>query len=158
VILLLVFMTLLLLRYNCIPLYQSLNFVWSLSNYPGSGTMLFSMTACMFSFVAGASATDISVSVCSYSFEAFSMIYRDPSHSNNVFISFVLLELVLVLFCSLYYTCFVQQVTLPSFIHGFCPLHLSCKVSLLMLYQILQPLLGAQVALRQRLESKKGMI
>ena len=33
--------TLLLLRNSLIPLHQSMNFVLSLSNYPGSGTMFF---------------------------------------------------------------------------------------------------------------------
>ena len=101
--------------------------------------MLFDMTACMFSFVAGAGAADISMSVCSYSLEASSVICKNPSHSDNASILFILLELVLVLFCSLYYTCFVQQVTLSSFICGFCLLHLSYKVSSLILYQMLQP-------------------
>jgi len=128
-------MTLLLLRYNCIPFHQSSNFVWSLSNYPGSGIMLFGMTAYMFLFIAGASVTNISVSICLYSFEASSVICKDPSHSNNVSILFVLLELVLV--CSLHYTCFVQQVILPSFVHEFCLLHLFYKMSSLTLYQML---------------------
>jgi len=136
-ILLLVSMTLLLLKYNCIPFHQSSNFVWSPLNYSGSGTMLFGITTCTFSFVASAGAADISVSVYSYSFEASFVICRDSSCSDNIFILFILLELVLVLFHSLYYMCFVRQVTLPSFVQGFCPLHLSCKVSLLMLYQIL---------------------
>ena len=137
VILLSVFMTLLLLRYNCIPLHQSSNFVWFLLNHPRSGTMLFSITAYTFLFIAGAGAADISVSVCLYSLEAFSVICKDSSYSNNASILFVLLELILVPLCSLHYTCFVQQVTLPSFICGFCSLYLSCKVSLLILCQML---------------------
>ena len=44
VILLFVVMTLLFLKNNCIPLYQSSNFVLSLSNYPKFRTMLLSMT------------------------------------------------------------------------------------------------------------------
>ena len=70
--------------------------------------MLFSMTTITFSF-AGASAgtADISVSVCLYSLEASSVICKDPSRSDNISMLFVLLELVLVLFCSLYYMCFV---------------------------------------------------
>ena len=107
VILLSVSITLLLLRYNCIPLHQSSNFVQFPSNHPGSGTMLFSMTACMFLFVADASAADISISVCLYSLEAFSVICRDSSHYDNVSILFILLELVLVLFRSMYYTYFI---------------------------------------------------
>ena len=55
---------LLLLRNNLIPLYQSSNFIQSLSNHPGSSTMLLVIIACMFSF-AGAGVPDISVSICS---------------------------------------------------------------------------------------------
>ena len=68
-------------------------------SYYGSGTILFGNPACTFSLntaavVAGA--TDILVSVCSYSsVEASSLICKDPSHSDNASISFVLLELVL---------------------------------------------------------------
>ena len=94
-------MTLLLLRNNLIPLHQSSNFDWSLSNYPGSGTMFFGSPAWTFLLTvaaAGAGATDISsMDVCSYLSEASSMICKDPSRSDNVSISFVLLELVLVL-------------------------------------------------------------
>ena len=111
VILSLVSITLLFLRYNCISLHQSSNFVWSLSNYTGSGPMLFDITACIFLFAsagAGAGAADISISVFLYLLEAFSMICKDPSCSDNASISFVLLELVLVPFHSLYYMCFVQ--------------------------------------------------
>ena len=112
VILSLVSITLLFLRYNCISLHQSSNFVWSLSNYTGSGPMLFDITACIFLFAsagagAGAGAADISISVFLYLLEAFSMICKDPSCSDNASISFVLLELVLVPFHSLYYMCFV---------------------------------------------------
>ena len=55
--------TLLLLRNNLIPLYQSSNFVWSPSNHPGSSTMLLGIIACMFSF-ASAGDPDISVFIC----------------------------------------------------------------------------------------------
>jgi len=132
-------LTLLLLRYKYISLHQSSNFIQSLSNYSGSETILFGMTACIFLFIAGTSATDISVSVYLYLLEASSVICKNSSHSNNTSILFVLLELILVSLCSLHYMCFIQQVTLPSFICGFCPLHLFCKVSLSTLYQILQP-------------------
>ena len=109
VILLLVSMILLLLRYNCIPLYQSSNFVWSPSNHSESRTMLFGMTAYTFSFiVAGAGTINISVSDCLYLLEASSVICRDSSYSNNAFILFVLLELVLVFLHSLYYIYFIQ--------------------------------------------------
>ena len=97
VILLSVFMTLLLLRNSLIPLHQSSNFVQSLSNHPGSSTMFFGIPACTFSLIAaGAGATDISVSICSYSLEVSSVICKDSSHSDNVLILFILLELVLV--------------------------------------------------------------
>ena len=105
-------MTLLLLRNNLIPLYQSSNFVWSLSNYPGSSTIFFDIPACTFLLIptaAGAGADDISVSVHLYLFEASSVTCKDLSRSDNTSISFVLLELVLVLLCSLYYTCFVPD-------------------------------------------------
>ena len=99
---------LLLLRNNYIPLYQSLNFVQSPLNYSGSSTMLFGVTTYIFSLnAAGAGTTDISVSVCSYLFEAFSVICKDPSHSDNVLILSILLELILVPLCSLHYTCFI---------------------------------------------------
>ena len=108
-ILLSVSITLLLLRNNHIFLYQSLNFVQSLSNYSGSGTMLFVIAAYMFLLNAtGASATDISVSVLLYSFEASSVICKDPSHSNNASMSSVPLKLVLVSLYSLCYMCFSQ--------------------------------------------------
>ena len=128
-------MTLLLLRNNLIPLHQSSNFDQSSSNHLGSGTMFFSNPTWMFLlFAAAAGATDISsVVVCLYLSEASSVIFKNPSHSNSVFISFVLLELILVP-CSLHYTYFVsQQVTLSNIVY----IHLSCKVSSSMLYQML---------------------
>ena len=98
-ILLLVSITLLLLRNNLISLYQFSNFDQSPSNHPGSGTMFFSNPACtLFTAVSGTGAIDMSsVVVCSYLSEASSMICKDPNHSDNASISFVLLELVLVL-------------------------------------------------------------
>ena len=102
--------TLLLLRNSLISLHQSSNFVQSPSNHLGSSTMFFGIPACAFSLVAaaaGTGATDISVSICSYSLEASFVIYRDPSCSDNVSILFVLLELVLVSLHSFHYTCFV---------------------------------------------------
>ena len=109
VILLLVSMTLLLLRNSLIPLHQSSNFVQSPSNYLRSGTMFFGIPACTFLFIVTVStgADDISVSICSSSLEASSVICKDPSHSDNASILFVLLELILVLLHSLNYTCFV---------------------------------------------------
>ena len=117
-ILLSVFMTLLLLRNNLIPLHQSSNFIWSLSNHPGSSTIFFGILAYMFLLTpvaTGAGADDISVSICLSLFEASSMICKDSSHSDNALILFVLLELVLVSLCSLHYMCFhSRQVTLFS--------------------------------------------
>ena len=103
-------MILLLLRNNLIPLHQSLNFVRSLSNYPGSSTMFFGIPACMFSLIAaGTGVPDIFVSVCLLLLKAFSVICKDPSFSDNASILFVLLELVLVLLCSFYYAFFVPD-------------------------------------------------
>ena len=111
-ILLFVLLTLLLLRNNLIPLYQSSNFDWLLLNHPGSGTIFFGNPAWTFLLTAVAvvaGATDISVSVGLYSsVEASSLICKDPSCSDNVSISFVLLELVLSS-RSLHYICFVSQ-------------------------------------------------
>ena len=132
--------TLLLLRNSLIPLHQSSNFDRSPSNHPGSGTILFGNPACMFSLATAAAvagATDISVSVRSYSsVEVSSLICKDPSHSDNTSILLALLEPVLSS-RSLNYTCFVlQQITLSCFVRRSALLHLSCKVSLLMLYQM----------------------
>ena len=108
--------TLLLLRNNLIPLHQSSNFVWSLSNHPGFGTMLHGISAYMFLLVA-ASSVDISVFICLSLLEASSVIFKDPSLSDNALISFVLLELILVHLCSLHYMYFISwQVTLSSII------------------------------------------
>ena len=91
--------TLLLLRNSLISLHQSSNFDRSLSNYPGSGTILFGNPANTFpplSTAMGAGAVDISVSVCSYSSVEFpSLICKDPSRTDNASMSSVLLELVL---------------------------------------------------------------
>ena len=97
-------MTLLLLRNNLIPLHQSSNFVWSPSNYLGSGTIFLGIPAG--SFTVGAGTVDISVSICLYS-EASSVIFKDPSCSDNASISFVLLELVLVSLHGFHYIYFV---------------------------------------------------
>ena len=99
-------MTLLLLSNSHIPLHQSSNFIWSPSNYPGFGTILFGIPADTFPPIsmaigAGAGAVDISVSICSLvSFEALSVILRDSSLSDNASKSFVRLELILVILCS----------------------------------------------------------
>ena len=132
--------TLLLLRNSLIPLHQSSNFDRSPSNHPGSGTILFGNPAYTFSLATAAAvagATDISVSVRSYSsVEVSSLICKDPSRSDNTSISFALLEPVLSS-RSLNYTCFIlQQITLSRFICRSALLHLSCKVSSLTLYQM----------------------
>ena len=120
-ILLLVFMTLLFLRKSYIPFYQSLNFVLSLSNYSGSGTMLFGITAYSLVFIiTGTYATDITSSNCSIvSSEILFMIYKDPSLSNSTSMLSVLLELVLVLLCGLHHMCFIYHlsVALSNFVH-----------------------------------------
>ena len=100
-------LTLLLLRNNLIPLHQSSNFVQLPSNHPGSGTMLLSIPANLFTAGVVAGAVDISVSVHLSLVEASSLICKDPSRSDNASISLVLLELVLASH-SLYYTCFVS--------------------------------------------------
>ena len=98
--------TLLLLKNNLIPFYQSSNFDQSPSNHLGSGTMFLGISACTFSlFITGT--IDISVSICSSSLKASSVIFKDPSHSDNALILFVLLELILSCLHSFYYTCFV---------------------------------------------------
>ena len=69
--------------------------------------MLLGTSADLFIAGVGAGAVDISVSVCSSFVEASLLICKDPSHSDNVSILFVLLELVLVT-RSLHYMCFVS--------------------------------------------------
>ena len=135
VVLLSVSMTLLLFRNSLISLHQSLNFIRSLSNHPGSGIMFFGIPAYMFLFIvtASAGADDISVSIHLSSLEASSVIHRDPSCSDNASILFILLELVLVPLRSLHVFC-SWQVTLSSIVY----IHLSYKVSSSMLYQMLR--------------------
>jgi len=107
---LLVSKILLLVRNNCIPLHQSLNFVLSPSNYPRFRTILFGITVCMLLFViASAGAADISLFDHLFILlEASFVIFKDPNLSNSVSISFVLYKLVLFflwsiphVFCSL---------------------------------------------------------
>ena len=78
--------TLLFLRNNHIPLHQSSNFVLFPSNHSGSGTIFFSIAACLLSFViASAGAVDISSSDHSYvSSEVLFVICKDPSLSDSV--------------------------------------------------------------------------
>ena len=100
-------LTLLLLRNNLIPLYQSSNFVQSLSNHPGSRTMLFGIPADSFTTGVAAGAVNISVSICLSFVEASSLICKNSSCSDNASISFILLELVLISSCSYCYACFI---------------------------------------------------
>ena len=110
VILLLVPMILLLLRNNCISLYQSSNFVQSLLNHFESRTILFGVTAYILLFiVAGTSAIDISSSDCLFILlEALFVIFKNLSLLDNVSISSILCKLILFfswsmphMFCSL---------------------------------------------------------
>ena len=107
VILLSVSMTLLLLRNNYISLYQSLNFVLSPSNNPGSETMFFGIIAYSFVFiVTNTGATDIASSDCSVVLsEVLFVICKNSNHSNSASMSPVLLELILFLFFVVYATC-----------------------------------------------------
>ena len=110
VILSLVSVTLLLLRNNLILFYQSLNFIQLLPNYFRSSTMLLGIIACTFSLlVVCAGVSDIFMSVCSYLFEASSVICRDSSYPDNASILFIFLELILVPLHSFHYTCFVPN-------------------------------------------------
>ena len=71
--------------------------------------MLLGISTDLFTVGAVVGAMNISVSVCSSLLEASSVIFKDPSHSDNAPISFVLLELVLVCLHSLHYTYFVPD-------------------------------------------------
>ena len=77
--------TQLLLQNNLIFLHQSLNFVLSLSNHPGSETILLGNSVCL--FCSYASVIDIlsvySVLAC----EASLVIFQNPSYSDNTSIS-----------------------------------------------------------------------
>ena len=82
-ILLLVFITLLLLKNNLIPLHQSLNFVLSLSNYPGSETIFLGILACSLFFCVGTGAVDILFMYSVVLFEALFVVCKDLSYSDN---------------------------------------------------------------------------
>jgi len=142
-ILLSVSITLLLLRNSQIPLHQSLNFVLFPLNHPGSGTIFLGITACLLVFVVtGTNVIDIALSNHSIVLSKVSfVICKDSSRSDSTSMLSILLELVLVLLCGLHYTCFVYclVVTLSNFICELTTIHLSCKVSLTTLYQMLQP-------------------
>ena len=96
-ILLFVAITLLLLRNNLISFYQSLNFTLFLLNHIRSRTMLFSNSICSFCIFAGA--VDISFVYSVVFSKMFSVIFNDPSCSDNASILysqclFVLLSIV----------------------------------------------------------------
>jgi len=98
--------------------------------------MFLGMTVYSLVFViTGIGATNIASS------EVSVMICKDPSHSDSASMLSVLLELILILLYDLYHTCFVYcpAVSLPNFVHGLTTIHLSCKMSSSMLYQMLQP-------------------
>ena len=79
-----VFITLLLLRNNLIPLHQSSNFVLSPLNHLGLGIIFLGNSACLLFFYISTGAVDIS-SVYSVLFsEASSIIYKNPSYSDNI--------------------------------------------------------------------------
>ena len=103
--------------------------------------MFLGITACLFMFiVTSTSAIDIASSDhFVVSSEVLFMICKDSSYSNSVSILSILLELVLVLLCGLHHMCFIYclAITLPNFVCGLITIHLSCKVSLTMLYQML---------------------
>ena len=117
VILLSVSVTLLLLKNNLIPLHYSSNFIQSPSNYLRSGIIPFGISACIFSLVT-TGAVNIVVSVCLYLLETSSSeIFKDSNLFDNISISFVLLEPILICLHSFHYICFVfWQVTLSSII------------------------------------------
>jgi len=86
-ILLLVSIVLLLLRNNLIPLYQSSNFILSLLNHPGSGTMFLGTLAyLLFSYIDTGIINILSVYFVILP-ETLFMICKDPSCSDNLSIS-----------------------------------------------------------------------
>ena len=136
VILLSITTTLLLLRNNQIPLHQSLNFVLSPSNHPRSRIMLFGVIVCIFSlYLASTSAVNIS-SVSSVAslvllFDTLSLVILSNSNiSSNASIVSGLCPAILSV-CSFYHNNSVCKLS--------SSLYLSCKMSLIMLYQMLQP-------------------
>jgi len=104
--------TLLLLKNNCIPLYQSSNFTQSLLNHPGSGTILFGILVCVFLlYTAGAGAVNISsVSSVARSVLLFDMlssvILSNPNISSSASIASGLCCTVLSVH-GFYHNCFV---------------------------------------------------
>jgi len=89
--------TLSLLRNKWIPFYQALNFIWSLSNYPGSGTMLFNITIYTISTSTSANTVNISSSVSNsvvlFLSEAYSsVILNNLSIYSNISIVMVCLD------------------------------------------------------------------
>ena len=126
VILLFTATTLLLLKNSQIPFYQSLNFVLSPSNYPGSGTIFF--IGIFLLCTAGTAAVNISSIFGSAGsillFDTLCLvILNDPSISSNASIVFrpcpavlsvyyFFLELFSFPVHSFHYMCFVQQINL----------------------------------------------
>ena len=108
VILLSVATTLLLLRNNHIPLHQSSNFVQSLSNHPGSGTILFSMLACAFSLYTAGVVNISSVSSVAGSVLLFDMlslvILSNPNISSSASIVSRFCHAILFV-CGFYHDC-----------------------------------------------------
>ena len=97
VILLSIVVTLLLLRNNCILLYQSLNFVQSLLNYSRSKTILLDMTICLL-YTTEAGAIDIMSTISIVLSEVSSLIiFNDSNYSNNISYCFLNIDL----FCCL---------------------------------------------------------
>ena len=80
--------------------------------------MFLDITACLLVFVVtGTGITDIALSNCSVVLSEVSfVICKDPSHSDSTSMLSVLLELILVLLCSLYHMCFIYcfMVTSPN--------------------------------------------
>ena len=98
--------TLLLLRNSYIPLHQSLNFVQSPSNHPGSGTMLFGVLAYIFSLYTTGAIDIASVSGIAGFVLLFNilslMILSDPNISSSASIASRLCCTVLFI-CGFYY-------------------------------------------------------
>jgi len=87
--------TLLLLKNNWIPLYQSSNFIWSLLDYPKFGTMLFGIIAyAVLLYTTGIGAvnisSDVADSVVLFLSEVYSLvIFNDSNISSNASMSIV---------------------------------------------------------------------
>ena len=93
--------------------------------------MFLGMTAYLLVFVVTSTgAIDIASSDHSIVlFKVLFVIYKDPSCSDNT-------SMLSVLLCGLYHTCFIYHlaVTLPNFIYELITIHLSYKISSVILY------------------------